>query len=128
MWRPGPLAVLLLTTLSLACRGPAEPERRSLIGSWTSTDVGDNTVIQMTLTETAREVRGAGSWLEPTRALAFRVEGAHAEQRVALFLQFQSQESVGFQGRFTDQNTLSGALTGGGFRERPVTFQREARE
>lgn len=125
MWKPGPLAALLLTTLALACRGPAEPERRSLIGSWSSDDLGNSTLIRMTLTETAREVRGAGSWLEPTRALAFRVEGAHAEQMVALFLQFQTEESIGFQGEFTDQNTLQGTLTGAGFRNQALTFQRD---
>lgn len=128
MWRPGALAILLLTTLTLACKGPAEPERRSLIGSWTSTDLGNSTVIHMTLTETAREVRGAGSWIEPTRALAFRVEGAHAEQMVALFLQFQTEAAVGFRGEFRDQHTLSGTLTGGGFRERSITFLRAERE
>jgi hypothetical protein len=118
-----PAAALLLLLIA-ACTPATEPERRSLIGSWSSTEFGTTTV-RMTLTETAREVRGAGSWIEPNRALAFHVEGAHAERAVALILLFPQAEAVSFRGAFTDAATLVGTLTGGRFREEPITFVRD---
>lgn len=115
--------LLLYLLLAGGCQNPTDTERRSLIGQWTSTGFAGNTV-QMTLTEVAREVDGAGSWVGPESANAFRVSGAHAEETVSLLFQFKYLEDINFLGEFTDEDTLVGTLTGGEYRDRPITFVR----
>lgn len=123
-----PLVWLLAVCLALtACSEPSGPERRSLIGTWTSTGFSAATV-RLTLTESARNVNGAGSWVEATQARAFRVTGVHAEQVVSLIFQFQNAADLNFRGEFTAEHTLVGTLTGGDFREQPITFERVQRE
>ena len=117
------LPLLLVVLLASACDNPTGSQRRTLIGRWTSSEFGEGTV-QMTLTEVAREVNGAGSWLRPDRATAFRVSGAHADETVSLLLEFRDGYDINFTGQFTDANTLQGSLVGGGFRDVPVTFVR----
>lgn len=115
--------IVLLATVT-ACQGTTVPERREISGSWASRDFGGGT-IRMTVSETAREVRGAGSWITPTEAFAFNVSGALATDEVALLLAFGERTDVSFQGFFQDDDVIVGTLTGDGFRQAPVTFDRE---
>lgn len=119
------LAFPLLFSLVLAagCQDPTGSERRSLIGRWTSSGFA-TTSVEMTLTEVAREVDGAGSWLDPDLATAFRVTGAHADESVSLLLEFEDRPDLNLRAEFTDEDTLVGTLTGGEFRDRPITFVR----
>lgn len=116
-----PLLVCVL--FAVGCNNPTGTQRRSLIGLWTSSQFGNGTV-QMTLTEVAREVRGAGNWVRPDQAIAFGISGAHADETVSLLFEFKYEFDINFVGRFTDENTLQGSLTGGTFRGVPVTFVR----
>ena len=120
-----PLLVCVL--IAAGCDTPAGTERRSLVGTWTSTTAPGAT-LRMTVTEVARSVQGAGSWLDTDQAVAFRVSGAHAEEVVSLLFEFKSTPDVNFTGRFSDANTLQGTLTGGTFRGLPFTFLREQTE
>ena len=106
------------------CQTAAAPERRELLGSWLSNDV-PGVIIRMTVSETARSVEGAGSWTQAQAADAFRVTGALARDEVALHLDFDSRVDLSFQGYFTDEDNLSGTLSGGPFRQTTITFQRE---
>lgn len=120
-------APLFCVLLLSACQSPTENERRSLAGHWTSTTLAATTV-RMTITEVARSVEGAGSWVDPNRATAFAVSGAHAEESVSLLFEFRETPSlmpnVNFLGVFRDKDTLEGTFTGGAFRGVPVTFVR----
>ena len=120
-----PLLVYVL--IAAGCDNPAGTERRNLAGTWASVTVPGAT-LRMTITEVARSVQGAGSWLDPNQAIAFRVSGAHAEEVVSLLFEFESIPDVNFSGQFSDANTLQGTLTGGTFRALPVTFVREQTE
>jgi hypothetical protein len=113
-------AALLLT----ACEGATVPERREVLGSWVSQEM-PGTTIRMTLAETARSVDGAGHWLSPADARAFRVFGALARDEVSLLLDFGNGETINFQGFFRSADSMQGLLTGNGFREQGISFDRE---
>lgn len=117
------LRTLLAGLLLAACGNPSEPERRSIIGEWRAMGPG-LTQVQMTLTETARAVAGAGSWVEVAEAHAFRVTGAHAERSVSLLLDFDGMPDVNFRGRFSDEDTMDGSLNGGAIRGLEIQFVR----
>lgn len=114
------LPLLLLLT---ACQTSTTPERREILGSWSSRDFAGGT-ITMTLTETARAVAGAGSWTTPTEAFAFEAIGALAEDEVSLLFRFAERADINFQGHFDDDDVLDGELTGDGLRGVPVIFDR----
>ena len=114
------LPLLLLIT---ACQTSTTPERREILGSWTSRNFTGGS-IRMTLAETARAVAGAGSWTTPTEAFAFEAIGAIAGDEVSLLFRFAERPDVNFQGYFDDDDVLKGDLTGDGLRGVPVTFER----
>lgn len=116
--------LLFLVLMGVGCDNPTGNERRSLVGLWTSSGFAPATV-QMTLTEVARTVEGAGSWVDPASATAFAVSGAHAEETVSLLFVFKDLPSVNFLGEFVDEDVMEGVLTGGPFRATPIRFERE---
>jgi hypothetical protein len=116
-------SIIILALWLGACQGTTVPERRDLLGTW-STEELPGVVIRMTLAETARSVDGAGSWLGPDQALAFRVSGAVARDELSLFLDFNGLEAMNFQGRFQSADVLQGRLNGRGFRDHSVSFTR----
>ena len=115
-----PLLALLLTLAG--CSSSTGPERRSLVGLWTSS--GFEASITITLSETARNVTGAGRYVAPTRAEGFRVVGTHAEESVALNFEFEGPGDMNFLGEFVDEDEMQGTLVGGGLRGQPITFRR----
>lgn len=119
--------LLLCVLLAAGCDDPTGSSRRSLLGLWTSSDFASAT-IRMTLAEIGRSVEGAGSWVSPDAALAFRVSGAHAEETVSLLFNLEDAPDVTFTGEFTSEDTLEGTLTGGALREVPITFTRVQRD
>lgn len=120
--------ILLLPFLVLAaftaCQTTTVPERRELLGSWESKGFPGATV-RMTLSETARAVRGAGSWLTLLEADAFSVDGALAVDEVSLLFDFDTRPAINFQGYFEDEDVLVGTLTGDGYRRQRITFERQ---
>jgi hypothetical protein len=122
--RPERFFIFLLAIMLVACQTAAGPERRDLLGSWVSTDIAD-IVIRMTVAETARSVEGAGSWTEATSGHAFRVTGVLATDEVALHFDFTDRPDLSFQGAFTDEDILEGTLSGGVYRLRTISFERE---
>lgn len=118
------LTFVLLTVVAAGCQNTTVPERRDIFGSWISRSFPEGT-LRMTLTETARAVEGAGSYVTETTAEAFRASGALADDEISLLLEFDTRENVNFQGVFTDEDTIEGSLTGGGFSRVPVVLARE---
>ena len=122
-----PLLALLLGGTA-ACDSPSEPKSFSIIGDWTSTQI-DTLQIRMTLSETARSVNGAGSWLTPGTAMAFRVSGAHVARSISLLFDFDDRPDVNFHGEFQETASdtltlLTGRLYGGTYRGNQVVFVR----
>jgi hypothetical protein len=128
MRRPLALLALVFVALGAACENPAQTRTEfSVIGFWSTTDL-DTLDIQMTLSETARAINGAGSWVTPTRALAFRVSGARVGRGTSLFFEFGGADNVSFNGEFlqtaNDTLTMAGQLWGGAYRGSRVVFVR----
>lgn len=118
-------AVMLLAALGMAaCDQTTSPERRELLGSWESEGL-PGVVIRMTVAETARAVDGAGGWTDERGSAAFRVQGAIARDRTALYFDFSEREDVTFQGQFAGDDRINGFLFGGGFEGVPVSFVRD---
>ena len=124
-----PLFALLLA--GAACSSPAAPDDVSIIGDWTSTGI-DSVDIRMTLSETAREINGAGSWLTATEQMAFEVRGAQVAQSISLLFAFKESPNIHFHGEFlrtaSDTLTMSGELIGGSYRGNRIVFVRRVEE
>ncbi len=118
------IAGVLLLLSALGCQNSNLPERRDVFGSWVSRSLPDGT-IRMTLTETARAVEGAGSFVTGNSADAFAATGAIADDEVSLLFRFDDRGNINFQGYFPDDDVMEGTLTGGGFNRLPVIFDRE---
>ena len=119
-------ALLLLLAIGglTACQTATTPERRELLGSWASSGFPGAT-IRMTVTETARAVQGAGSWLTLNGAEAFQVSGAFASDEVSLHFEFDGRPDINFQGYFEEADILVGHLTGDEYRRQPIRLERE---
>lgn len=116
--------VLFGLTAILGCQGTTTPERRELSGSWETTAFPGAT-IRMTLTETAREVRGAGSWLTVVDAYGFGIGGALTGDEFSLLFTFDNRPDINFQGSFDGEDILKGRFAGDGYRrEQQVIFER----
>src|SRR5687768_12847343 len=129
---PLPASLILAFLLAgAACSSPAAPDDASIIGDWISTGI-DTVDIQMTLSETAREINGAGSWVTPTQQVAFEVRGAQVEQSISLLFQFKYSENIHFHGEFlrtaSDTLTMAGELIGGSYRGSDIVFVRRVGE
>lgn len=118
------LAPVVLALSLLGCQNATVPEQRDIFGSWISRSFPGGTV-RMTLTETARAVEGAGSFVTPTSADAFGASGALADDEISLLFDFDSRENVNFQGYFSDDDVMEGTLSGGGFNQTAIIFDRE---
>ena len=126
------LSFFALLLFSAACDTPADPaDDFSIIGHWTTTAV-DTLDIRMTLSETARTVGGAGSWVTSTEALAFKVAGAHVGRSISLLFEFGDGPDVNFHGEFvetaSDTLTMAGQLFGGRYRGSSIVFVRRIEE
>lgn len=123
--------LLLLLLAGGACSSPAAPDDVSVIGDWTSTGI-DSVQIQMTLSETAREINGAGSWLTETQQMAFEVRGAQVAQSISLLFAFKDTPNIHFHGEFlrtaSDTLTMTGELIGGTYRGERIVFVRRIEE
>ena len=126
-----PPLLLALLCAGAACSSPAAPVDASIIGDWASTGI-DTLDIQMTLSETAREINGAGCWVTPTQQMAFEVRGAQVAQSISLLFQFKYSENIHFHGEFLrtaeDTLTMKGELIGGTFRGSDIIFVRRVEE
>ena len=127
MRRPLLLSLGLLP-LAAACNPTASAPAFSTLGAWRSQSFAPATV-QLTLVETARSSSGAGRWVTPTEALAFRVTGAHSGSDVSLLFDFDGRADITFEGRFRQQtigearvSVMAGQLYGGGFRGDSLTL------
>ena len=131
MRRPSLIPLLALLLAAAACSSPAAPVDASIIGDWTSTGI-DTLTIQMTLSETAREINGAGSWVTPSTQMAFEVRGAQVAQSISLLFQFKYSENIHFHGEFlrtaSDTLTMAGELIGGSYRGSNIVFIRRVEE
>ena len=131
MRRPSLIPLLALLMAGAACSSPAEPVDASIIGDWTSIGI-DTLDIQMTLSETAREINGAGSWVTPTQQMAFEVRGAQVAQSISLLFSFKDTPNIHFHGEFlrtaSDTLTMSGELIGGSYRGARIVFVRRVEE
>lgn len=132
MRRPLLIPIFALLVAGIACNSPSEPRTFSIVGNWTSTEA-DTLDIRMTISETARTINGAGSWLTPTRAMAFRLSGAHVARNISLLFEFGDGPDVNFHGEFQETASdtltlLAGRLYGGSYRGIPVVFVRRNRE
>lgn len=124
-WR---LTLLVLPLVAGACDNPSEPSASfAVLGQW-ATPESDSLDIVMTLSETARQIHGAGSWVTATRADAFRVSGARFEDDISLLLEFSDRPGITFQGLFQktprDTTLLTGKLFGGAYRGTGIVFVR----
>ena len=124
-WR---LFLPVAALLAGACNNPSAPTTAFTVsGQWT-TQTADSLNIRMTLSETARQVNGAGSWITSARVQAFRVTGARFEDEVSLLFEFGDAPAVTFQGTFGDtpgdSTLLNGNLFGGAFRGAGIIFVR----
>lgn len=122
------LPLLVLALLAGACDNPSEPTTTfSVLGQW-ATPAADSLSIVMTLSETARQIHGAGSWVSATRVDAFRVSGARFEDEISLHMEFSDRPGVAFQGQFQnsprDTTLLTGKLYGGLYRGTGIVFVR----
>jgi hypothetical protein len=128
MRRPFRLALSALVLLAAACSTPSTPVDISVNGHWVSIGL-DTVAIQMTMSETARTINGAGSWVTPGRAMAFQISGAHVAQSISLFFSFGDHPPVNFHGEFvttaSDTLTMTGQLDGGSYRGASVVFVRK---
>lgn len=115
--------LFLAAAAASGCQGATIPERRDIVGSW-ETKGFTGATIQMTLTETARSVTGAGSWLTVEDDYSFGASGALAVDEVSLLFDFDERPSITFQGYFSEDDVIQGAFTGDGYRRTPVTFER----
>ena len=131
MRKPFLFPLLLLLLAGSACSSPAAPDDVSIIGDWTSTGI-DSVQIQMTLSETAREINGAGSWLTDTQQMAFEVRGAQVAQSISLLFAFKYSSNIHFHGEFlrtaSDTLTMTGELIGGTYRGERIVFVRRIEE
>ena len=124
-WRLSLLAILMTAG---ACDNPSQPNTRfSVLGQWTTT-AADSLEIRMTLSETTRQIHGAGSWVTPTRQEAFAVTGARADDDISLHLNIEAAVDVTFQGEFRDtpgdSTLMIGQLFGGIYRGTGIVFVR----
>jgi hypothetical protein len=116
------VGVLALMVMS-GCGDTTGPENRSVLGRWISSDVSGST-FEMTLSETARSVDGAGRWISADTAFAFGVSGAGVGESVSLLFDLDGAPDINFLGEFSDDDTIEGTLAGGEFRARAITFTR----
>jgi hypothetical protein len=123
------LALGILLTLA-GCSNSTGTTSFTALGTWRSEPDAD-TRIEMTLVESARATTGAGYWRDADGSRAFQVTGAHAEDRVSLFFEFDVIPNVDFQGRFDTRTIegkkrvlMSGRLYGGPFDGDSVDFVR----
>ena len=132
MRRTSLLPFIALLMFSAGCDTPADTGVDfSVLGHWTTTAV-DTLDIRMTLSETARNVSGAGSWLTTREALAFRVAGSHVGRSISLLFEFGDTSDITFHGEFlqtaNDSLTMAGQLYGGRFRGSRIVFVRRIDE
>lgn len=114
-------AILGLAVLA-ACGGddgPTEPVIPVVTGQWTA--AVDNETLSMTVTSTGQTFSGSGSWGSD----AIGVTGTHAHPNVSMIFTFSQYQPINFQGTFSDDNTISGALNGSGFNNYAATFRRQ---
>ena len=124
-WRL-PLLAMLIT--AGACDNPSQPNTSfSVLGQWVTSEA-DTLDIRMTLSETARQIHGAGSWVTPTRQEAFAVVGARADDDISLHLDIEAAVDVTFQGQYRDtpgdSTLMIGQLYGGIYRGTGIVFVR----
>lgn len=117
------MGLLAMAAISSGCQGTTIPERRDIVGSW-ETKAFTGATIRMTLTETARSVAGAGSWLTVEDDYGFQATGALAIDEVSLYFDFDERPGITFQGYFSEDDVIMGAFTGDGYRRTQVTFER----
>src|SRR5690606_32700415 len=116
------IVILGAVTAVAACEQTSAPVRREILGTWLGEGIPGISV-EMTLTETARAVEGAGGWTDGSGTFAFRVFGAIARDEVSLYLDFADREDITFSGVFPrgDEDRISGLLYGGGFNAAAAT-------
>ena len=117
------VAMAGLALLAGGCADATGTERTSVLGAWES-EAFAPAQVEMTLSELARTVSGAGRWVQPDSAVAFLVSGSHVEDRVSLVFQIEDAADLSFQGEFVEEDVMEGTLVGGPYRGAPIRFVR----
>ncbi len=70
-------------------------------------------------------VSGNGTVSAGAQSIPITVTDTHAHPNVSLTAQATGYPDMNFQGQFTDNNTITGALNGAGFTNLPLTLRRQ---
>ncbi len=107
-------ALLPAMVFATACGDSgSEPRTPSMTGTW----VGDlqGAAVTVTLTERDQQVNGAGNIAFGTDRVAITAGGTHVHPAVSLTIKSSGFQDINYQGTFTNDNTVSGSLSGSGF-------------
>ena len=94
----------------------------SMTGKWSGAASGF--VVTLVLSETETQVSGSGTIADGNN-VPLTISGTNVYPNVSLNLAAQGFDSFNFTGRFSDANTIPGALNGSGFADDEITFIRQ---
>lgn len=121
------VAVALLLIVVPACGGdddPMEPTTPTLDGSWTGST--DGITFDLTLNEAEDgSVTGGGNISSDTESASLDVTGTHVNPDVTLQMTSTGFEDVNFSGELATDDRMVGELSGSGFSDDAITFDRQ---
>lgn len=117
--------LLLVALLLGACdKNPFARENPKVAGAWIATPpLG--WVLDITTSETDRAITGTGTLAYGDYSIPLTVTGTNAYPKVSMTLSSTGYEPIGFQGTFSDKNTISGKLNGSGWQGEAFTLVRK---
>jgi hypothetical protein len=119
------LALAVLLSAACSSDSPSEPAVPNIDGTWVGSQGGVATNVTLT-GGTGGPVTGSGTISGGGSNFPITVTGTYSHPSVVLTIQAQGFPNLGFEGQFSDANTITGVLSGSGLNNLPYTLQRQS--